>query len=77
MLYEVITIAKIECAQNIAEKAFEHVLNIIKPGRTEKEIALELDFFMQKNGAEAISFDTIVFVITSYSIHYTKLYERN
>ncbi len=53
-------IAKIECAQNIAEKAFEHVLNIIKPGRTEKEIALELDFFMQKNGAEAISFDTIV-----------------
>ncbi len=46
-------------AQRIAEKAFEHILGFIKEGVTEKEIALELDFFMLKNGAQAISFETI------------------
>lgn len=53
-------IEKISQAQNISEKAFEHMLGYIKEGRTEKEISLELEWFMQKNGAEAISFDTIV-----------------
>lgn len=50
---------KIIKAQKIAEKAFLHILDFIKVGRTEKEIQLELDFFMLKNGAEALSFDTI------------------
>lgn len=52
-------IEKITTAQRIAEKSFENVLNFIKPGVTEKEIALQLDFFMLKSGAEALSFDTI------------------
>jgi len=46
-------------AQAIAEKAFDHILGFIREGVTEREIALELDFFMLKNGAEAISFETI------------------
>ena len=46
-------------AQRIAEAAFENVLNFIKPGVTEKEIGLCLDNYMLKNGAEALSFDTI------------------
>ncbi len=46
-------------AQRIAEKAYEHILGFIKEGVTEREIALELDFFMLRNGAEAISFETI------------------
>ncbi len=46
-------------AQRIAEKAFLNVLNFIKVGVSEKDIALELDFYMLKNGAEALSFDTI------------------
>lgn len=50
---------KIIAAQRIAEQGFLHILNFIKEGRTEKEIQLELDFFMLKNGAEALSFDTI------------------
>ena len=52
-------IEKIKAAQLIAEKAFDEVLNFIKPGVTEKEIALTLDFYMLRNGAEALSFDTI------------------
>ena len=46
-------------AQSIAEKAFEHILGFISTEKTEKDIALELDFFMLKNGAEGISFETI------------------
>ncbi len=46
-------------AQRIAEKAFEHILGFISTEKNEKEIALELDFFMLRNGAEAISFETI------------------
>ena len=46
-------------AQRIAEDALEHILGFIKPGVTEKEISLELDYFMLGHGAEALSFETI------------------
>lgn len=46
-------------AQRIAEKAFEHMLRFIKCGMTEREIGLELDYFMLRNSAEALSFETI------------------
>lgn len=52
-------IEKIIKAQRIAEKAFDHIINFIKVGVTEKEIALEMDYYMLRNGAEALSFDTI------------------
>lgn len=52
-------VQKIKEAQRITEKAFEHILDFIKVGKTEKDIQLELDFFMLRNGAEALSFDTI------------------
>jgi len=52
-------VESIKAAQRIAEKALEHTLGIIKEGMTEKEIQLELDFYMLKNGAEALSFETI------------------
>lgn len=51
--------SKILAAQAIAEKAFDHILGFIKEGVTEREIALTLDFFMLKNGAECVSFETI------------------
>lgn len=46
-------------AQRIAEEAFNHILNFIKVGVTEKEIALELDFYMLRHGGEGLSFETI------------------
>lgn len=52
-------IDKIKSAQRIAEKAFDEALNFIKPGVTEREISLCLDEFMLRNGAEALSFETI------------------
>ena len=50
---------KIEKAQRIAEKAFAHILTFIKPGMTEREVSLELDFTMLRSGADALSFETI------------------
>ena len=52
-------IEKIIAAQRIAEAGFEHMLNFIREGVSEREIALELDFYMLSHGAEALSFDTI------------------
>lgn len=52
-------IDKIIAAQRIAENGFQHMLNFIKAGKTEKEIQLELDYYMLSNGAEGLSFDTI------------------
>ncbi len=52
-------IAKIEKAQSITDSAFLHILNFIKVGKTEREIALELEFFMRRQGSEGTAFDTI------------------
>ena len=46
-------------AQRIAEKGFDHILTFIRPGLTEKEVRLELDYFMLRNGADDLSFETI------------------
>ena len=52
-------IAKIAEAERLGDMAFSYVLDKIKPSVSENEIALELEFFMKKNGASALSFDTI------------------
>ncbi len=52
-------IEKIRCAEEICCKAFEHILEFIKPDVCEKDIALEIEYFMKKNGADDIAFETI------------------
>jgi Xaa-Pro aminopeptidase len=47
-------------AAAIADKAFSHILNYIKPGVTELAVANELEFYMRSLGATRTSFDTIV-----------------
>lgn len=47
-------------AAAIADDAFEYILTLIKPGRSEIEIANELEFYMRKQGAISSSFDIIV-----------------
>ena len=49
----------IKKSQGITDNAFAHILNFIKAGVTEREIALELEFFMRKTGGEGVAFDTI------------------
>lgn len=52
-------VEKLKKAQLIAEKAYLRVLDMVKPGITERQIALELEYLMKKNGAEKIAFDLI------------------
>lgn len=47
-------------AANLADRTYEHILGIIRPGMKERDVALELEFYMRANGAHAHSFDTIV-----------------
>lgn len=53
-----INIIKVAC--EVADQAFSHILEYIKPGLTELEVSNELEFFMRKLGATSSSFDTIV-----------------
>ncbi len=46
-------------AQAITDQAFTHILDYISPNVTELDVALELEFFMRRHGAEAIAFSTI------------------
>ena len=50
---------KIARAQIITDMAFEHILDVLDPKMTEKEVALELEYFMRRNGAERAAFNTI------------------
>lgn len=53
-------LAIVKQAVKIADDAFTHILNYIRPGVREIDVALELEFFMRKQGATANAFDTIV-----------------
>lgn len=52
-------LARLAKAEAIGDAAFSYILDRIKPGITETEIALELEFFMKRQGASRLSFDTI------------------
>jgi Xaa-Pro aminopeptidase len=47
-------------AASIADAAFSHIIEFIRPGLTEREVSNELELFMRKNGAVSSSFDIIV-----------------
>lgn len=47
-------------AVKLADEAYAHILDYLKPGATELEISLELEFFMRRQGAEKAAFDFIV-----------------
>ncbi|MBS6194599.1 MAG: aminopeptidase P family protein [Clostridiales bacterium] len=53
-------LAWLERAEEIGDRAFEKILKILKPGMTELEVAAELEYLMKKEGAEDLSFNSIV-----------------
>jgi Xaa-Pro aminopeptidase len=53
-------IAAIREAVRIADLAYGHIVEFLKPGLPEREIAIELDYFMRRNGADKEGFDSIV-----------------
>lgn len=53
-------IERIAAAQELTDRAFEHILDFVRVGATESDIALELEVFMRRNGSEGVAFDPIV-----------------
>lgn len=53
-------VKRIREAEKLGDAAFSHILNFMKTGMTEKEVAFEIEFFMRRNGASGLSFETIV-----------------
>ncbi len=49
----------IRSAQALTDRAFSHVLSMLTPTMTEVDVALELEFFMRREGADGIAFPTI------------------
>ena len=47
-------------AQQLADKTFSYILTKIKSGMSEKEIMLDMEFFIRKEGSEGVAFDFIV-----------------
>lgn len=53
-------IEKIKKACKLTDDCFKYLLQFIKVGQTEKEIALEIEKYFKLHGADGTSFDTIV-----------------
>ncbi|HPQ37595.1 MAG TPA: Xaa-Pro peptidase family protein [Synergistaceae bacterium] len=53
-------IENIRRAASFADKAFQEVLNFIRPGVTEREIACELEYALAKAGSQGTGFPTII-----------------
>ncbi|UCC68294.1 MAG: aminopeptidase P family protein [Armatimonadota bacterium] len=50
----------IRAAAALADRALAHIASLVRPGVREREIALEGEFLMRREGAEAAAFDVIV-----------------
>jgi Xaa-Pro aminopeptidase len=55
-------ISAIEAAQALTDSAFRHIVEdgVVCAGALERDIALELEFFMRKEGSEGVAFPPIV-----------------
>lgn len=53
-------IAVMRQAQALTDDGFAYILPRLTVGRTEKEVALDLEMYMRRQGADAVAFDFIV-----------------
>lgn len=51
---------KIKVAQSLTDQTFSHILNLLSPAMTERDVAIEIEYYMKKHGAENPAFETIV-----------------
>jgi Xaa-Pro aminopeptidase len=47
-------------AIDISTKAFRHILDFMRDGAVESDIAFEMECFMKKKGSDGVAFDTII-----------------
>jgi Xaa-Pro aminopeptidase len=53
-------IAAVARAAEIADAAFTHLLDVLRPGVTERDAALELEIAIRRGGGERLAFDTVL-----------------
>ena len=53
-------LALIREAQRMTDETFTYILNRIESGRSERDIMLDMEFYMRRLGSEGVSFDFIV-----------------
>ena len=53
-------IARMRVAQAITDAAFAHIVEYMRPGMTERQVQVELEDFMVRNGASGLAFTSIV-----------------
>ncbi|HLF69511.1 MAG TPA: Xaa-Pro peptidase family protein [Actinomycetota bacterium] len=53
-------LASMRVAAEMADAGLAYILERVEVGRTESDLALDLEFFMRRNGASDVSFDVIV-----------------
>lgn len=53
-------ISRLRKAVKLADDAYTHILDYLKPGVSELEISLEMEFYMRRQGAQKPAFDFIV-----------------
>jgi Xaa-Pro aminopeptidase len=53
-------LALIQKAVDLADAGFDYLLTIIRPGLSERDIALELEYYLARQGSEGPSFATII-----------------
>lgn len=53
-------IRRMKAAQAVTDAAFAHIRGFVRPGMTEREVQLELEDFMLRNGASGLAFSSIV-----------------
>ena len=63
-------------ACEITDNCFSHLLQYIKVGMTEKQIAYEIERYFLKNGADGLAFDTIVATGKNSSKPHSKATEK-
>lgn len=53
-------LAKLQRAADLQAQGYQYVLNQVRPGMTERQLANQLDFWMKEHGASGASFPTIM-----------------
>lgn len=59
MIKDETELSYIKKAASIADKAYSYILDKIEPGKTEREISLDLEYFMLNSGADGLAFETV------------------
>lgn len=69
-------IALMRTAAEMADAGLEFVLQRVEVGRTEKDLSLDLEFYLRTHGAEAVSFELVVAAAERSALPHARATER-